>query len=93
MEALDKTDELKRINNAIAGVIKDLTAVADRIARIGAVAGPSVDDVEKRPPSAAPPIPVADANVSHPFAVLIPRAVSAPAIALISWRRLPAPAG
>jgi hypothetical protein len=38
MEALDKTDELKRINNAIAGVVKDLRSTAQRIERIGEIA-------------------------------------------------------
>lgn len=38
LKALDTTDELKRINNAIAGAVKDLKKTADRIARIGMIA-------------------------------------------------------
>ena len=38
VKALDTTDELKRIRNAIAGAIKDLKKTADRIAKIGMVA-------------------------------------------------------
>lgn len=38
LKALDKTDELKRINNAIAGAVKDLKRTADRIVKIGMVA-------------------------------------------------------
>jgi hypothetical protein len=38
MQALDESDELKRINNAIAGVVKDLKSVSERIDRIGKVA-------------------------------------------------------
>jgi hypothetical protein len=38
MKALDKTDELKRINNALAGAVKDLTSTAERIAHIGKIA-------------------------------------------------------
>jgi len=38
VKALDKTDELKRIRNAIAGAIKDLKKTADRIAKIGMAA-------------------------------------------------------
>lgn len=38
LKALDTTDELKRIRNAIAGAVKDLKKTADRIAKIGMVA-------------------------------------------------------
>ena len=38
VKALDTTDELKRIRNAIAGAIKDLKKTADRIAKIGMAA-------------------------------------------------------
>jgi hypothetical protein len=38
LKALETTDELKRIRNAIAGVVKDLKKTADRIAKIGMVA-------------------------------------------------------
>jgi hypothetical protein len=38
VKALDTTDELKRIRNAIAGAVKDLKKTADRIAKIGMVA-------------------------------------------------------
>ena len=38
LKALDTTDELKRIRNAIAGAIKDLKKTADRIAKIGMAA-------------------------------------------------------
>jgi phosphoglycerate-specific signal transduction histidine kinase len=38
VKALDTTDELKRIRNAIAGAIKDLKKTVDRIAKIGMVA-------------------------------------------------------
>jgi hypothetical protein len=38
MTALDQSDRLKHINNAIAGVVKDLKKTAARIAKIGAVA-------------------------------------------------------
>jgi hypothetical protein len=38
VKALDTTDELKRIRNAIAGAIKDLKKTTDRIAKIGMVA-------------------------------------------------------
>lgn len=38
LKALDTTDELKRIRNAIAGAVKDLKRTADRIAKIGKVA-------------------------------------------------------
>lgn len=38
LKALDKSDELKRINNALAGAVKDLKRTADKIARIGMVA-------------------------------------------------------
>jgi methyl-accepting chemotaxis protein len=38
MAALDTTDELKRINNAIAGVVKDLRSTVKRIEKIGQVA-------------------------------------------------------
>ena len=38
LKALDTTDELKRIRNAIAGAIKDLKKTADRIAKIGKAA-------------------------------------------------------
>jgi hypothetical protein len=38
LKALDTTDELKRIRNAIAGAVKDLKKTVDRIAKIGMVA-------------------------------------------------------
>jgi len=38
VKALDTTDELKRIRNAIAGAVKDLKKTVDRIAKIGKVA-------------------------------------------------------
>jgi hypothetical protein len=38
LKALETTDELKRIRNAIAGAVKDLKKTADRIARIGMIA-------------------------------------------------------
>jgi chromosome segregation ATPase len=38
MAALDKTDEVKRIRNAIAGVIADLTAKKARIDKFGQIA-------------------------------------------------------
>jgi hypothetical protein len=38
MAALDKTDELRRINNAIAGVVEDLKNTVARIVRIGQIA-------------------------------------------------------
>ena len=38
LKALDTTDELKRINNAIVGAVKDLKKTVDRIAKIGKVA-------------------------------------------------------
>jgi hypothetical protein len=38
LKALEKTDELKRINNAIAGAVKDLRRTVDRIVKIGMVA-------------------------------------------------------
>ena len=38
LKALDKSDELKRINNALAGAVKDLKRTADRIAKIGMAA-------------------------------------------------------
>jgi hypothetical protein len=38
VKALDTTDELKRIRNAIAGATKDLKKTVDRIAKIGKVA-------------------------------------------------------
>jgi hypothetical protein len=38
LKALETTDELKRIRNAIAGAIKDLKKTADRIAKIGKAA-------------------------------------------------------
>lgn len=38
LKALDKSDELKRINNALAGAVKDLKRTADRIAKIGVAA-------------------------------------------------------
>ncbi|MBA4098193.1 MAG: hypothetical protein C0484_15695 [Rhodospirillum sp.] len=38
LKALETTDELKRIRNAIAGAVKDLKKTADRIAKIGMVA-------------------------------------------------------
>ncbi len=38
LKALETTDELKRIRNAIAGAVKDLKKTADRIAKIGMAA-------------------------------------------------------
>ena len=38
LKALDTTDELKRINNALVGAVKDLKKTADRIVKIGMVA-------------------------------------------------------
>jgi hypothetical protein len=38
VKALETTDELKRIRNAIAGAVKDLKKTADRIAKIGKIA-------------------------------------------------------
>ena len=38
LKALETTDELKRIRNAIAGAVKDLKKTVDRIAKIGKVA-------------------------------------------------------
>ena len=38
LKALETTDELKRIRNAIAGAMKDLKKTADRIAKIGMAA-------------------------------------------------------
>lgn len=38
LKALDKSDELKRINNALAGAVKDLKRTAERIAKIGVAA-------------------------------------------------------
>ena len=38
LKALDKSDDLKRINNALAGAVKDLKRTADRIAKIGMAA-------------------------------------------------------
>jgi hypothetical protein len=39
MGALDKSDELQRLTNALQGVSKNLSACADQIAQIGGAAG------------------------------------------------------